>query len=99
MALSSGVVTKPGGNKMPTTKPARLLAASLLAALPAASLLTALPAASLLAALPATAQADIVLSSNDGHSVMSAQMTIVAAQPPAPDTVSLIEVGHYPPVV
>jgi DNA-binding beta-propeller fold protein YncE len=66
---------------MLTTKPARVLAASLLAALPAA------------------AHADIVLSSNDGHSVMNAQMTIVAANPPAPDTVSLIEVGRYPPVV
>ena len=45
------------------------------------------------------AQADIVLSSNDGHSVMDAKMTIVAANPPAPDTISLIEVGSYPPVV
>lgn len=66
---------------MPTTNPARMLVATLLAALPAA------------------AQADIVLSSNDGHSVMDARMSIVAANPPAPDTVSLIEVGHYPPVV
>ena len=68
---------------MPKTRPARLLAASLLIALPAV----------------AHADADIVLSSNDGHSVMDAQMTIVAAKPPAPDTVSLIEVGRYPPVV
>ena len=53
-------------------------------------------AASLLIALPAAAQADVVLSSNDGHSVMDANMTIVAANPPAPDTISLIEVGSYP---
>lgn len=66
---------------MPANKPARLLAAALLTALPAA------------------AHADIVLSSNDGHSVMNAQMKIVAANPPTPDTVSLIEVGRYPPVV
>lgn len=56
-------------------------------------------AAPLLIVLPAAAHADIALSSNDGHSVMDAQMTIVAANPPAPDTVSLIEVGRYPPVV
>jgi DNA-binding beta-propeller fold protein YncE len=56
-------------------------------------------AAALLLAPPAVARADIVLSSNDGHSVMDATMTIVAANPPAPDTVSLIEVGRYPPVV
>jgi len=66
---------------MPTTKPARLLEASLLAALPAA------------------AQADIVLSSNDGHTVMDAQMNQVVPSPVGPDTVSLIEVGHFPPVV
>ncbi len=60
---------------------------------------THLLVASLLTALPAAAHADIVLSSNDGHSVMDAQMTIVAANPPASDTVSLIEVGHYPLVV
>jgi DNA-binding beta-propeller fold protein YncE len=66
---------------VPANKPARLLAAALLTALPAA------------------AHADIVLSSNDGHSVMNAQMKIVAANPPTPDTVSLIEVGRYPPVV
>ena len=60
---------------------------------------TRLLAALLFAALPAAAHADIVLSSNDGHSVMDASKTIVAANPPAPDTVSLIEVGRYPPVV
>lgn len=60
---------------------------------------TRLLAALLFAALPAAAHADIVLSSNDGHSVMDASKTIVAANPPTPDTVSLIEVGRYPPVV
>ncbi len=66
---------------MPTTKPAHLLAASLLVALPVA------------------AHADIVLSANDGHSVMNAQMTIAAPNPVGPDTVTLIEVGRYPPVI
>jgi len=61
--------------------------------------LTSWLAAALVTALPAAAQTDIVLSSNDGHSVMDAAMKIVAANPPAPDTISLIDVGRYPPRV
>ena len=57
-------------------------------------------AASLLAtALPNMARADIVLSSNDGHSVQDAQKNIVAPKDVHPDTVSLIDVSHYPPKV
>ena len=56
-------------------------------------------AATLLATLPAASRADILLSSNDGHSVMDAEMNIVAANPVGPDTVTLIEVGRYPPTV
>jgi DNA-binding beta-propeller fold protein YncE len=57
-------------------------------------------AASLLAAaLPNMARADLVLSSNDGHSVQDAQKNIVAPSPVHPDTVSLIDVSRYPPRV
>src|SRR5215469_11747554 len=45
------------------------------------------------------ARADMVLSSNDGHSVQDAQKAIVAPAPVHPDTVSLIDVSHYPPTV
>jgi DNA-binding beta-propeller fold protein YncE len=55
--------------------------------------------ASLLLALPTAAHADIVLSSNDGHSVMDAKMSIVAPDTIGPDTISLIEVGRYPPTI
>lgn len=57
--------------------------------------------ASLLAtavAIPA-AYADIVLSSNDGHTVMDAKGNLVAASNPGPDTVTLIDVSHYPPTI
>ncbi len=58
-------------------------------------------AASLFAAalLPNMARGDMVLSSNDGHSIQNAQKKIVAPSDPHPDTVSLIDVGHAPPVV
>jgi WD40 repeat protein len=50
-------------------------------------------------AAPIAAQADLVLSSNDGHTVMDAQMNQVAPTPVHPDTVSLIDVSHYPPTI
>ena len=56
-------------------------------------------AAVLLAAAPIAARADIVLSSNDAHSVQDAQKTIVAPKDAHPDTVSLIDVSRYPPVL
>ncbi len=58
-----------------------------------------LAAALLAAALPNAARADLVLSSNDGHSVQNEQKAIVVAKDLHPDTVTLIDVGHYPPAV
>jgi DNA-binding beta-propeller fold protein YncE len=56
-------------------------------------------AAFLLAALPTMAQADVVLSSNDGHSVMDDQKVIVAPNPVGPDTITMIDVSRYPPTI
>ena len=50
-------------------------------------------------ALPVVAMADVVLSSNDGHSVMDAKKSIVAPNPPGADTVSVIDVKSYPPTI
>src|ERR1700712_219111 len=49
--------------------------------------------------LPIAAHADVVLSSNDGHSVMDAQKTIVAPAQPGPDTITVIDVKSYPPTI
>jgi WD40 repeat protein len=57
---------------------------------------------SLLAAaalLPATAMADVVLSSNDGHTVMDAQKVQVTPNPIGPDTITVIDVKSYPPKI
>ena len=56
-------------------------------------------AATLLAALPAAARADIVLSSNDGHTVQDDQKHLVAPKDVHPDTISIIDVAHYPPTI
>lgn len=53
----------------------------------------------MLAAFPATARADIVLSSNDGHTVQDDQKRLVAPKEVHPDTVSVIDVALYPPLV
>jgi DNA-binding beta-propeller fold protein YncE len=45
------------------------------------------------------ARADLVLSSNDGHTVMDAQKNLVAAAHVTPDTLSLIDVSRYPPTI
>jgi DNA-binding beta-propeller fold protein YncE len=58
-----------------------------------------LAAAMLAALLPATARADVVLSSNDGHTVQDEQKVLVAPKDLHPDTVSLIDVSHYPPTI
>ena len=50
-------------------------------------------------ALPIAALADVVLSSNDAHTVMDAQKTLVAPDQPAPDTVTVIDVKSYPPTI
>ncbi len=49
------------------------------------------------ASMPLSARADVVVSSNDGHSVMDASKAIVAPAQPGPDTVSVIDVKSYPP--
>ena len=54
-------------------------------------------AATLLVAPLTAARADLVLSSNDGHTVQDAQKNLVAPKDVHPDTVSLIDVSHYPP--
>jgi DNA-binding beta-propeller fold protein YncE len=55
-------------------------------------------AACLLAAAPGVARAaDLIVSSNDGHTVADAQGHLVAADPVKPDTVDLIDVSSLPP--
>jgi len=44
-------------------------------------------------------RADIILSSNDAHTVLSPEMKAVAPNPVGPDTVTLIDVSHYPPTI
>jgi DNA-binding beta-propeller fold protein YncE len=56
-------------------------------------------AAACLIATSFAAHADLVLSSNDGHSVMDAHKIIVAPGDVKPDTVTLIDVSHYPPTI
>src|SRR4051794_18867855 len=56
-------------------------------------------AASIAGALPLTAKADVVLSSNDGHTVMDAQKTLVAPNPVGADTVTVIDVSSDPPAI
>lgn len=49
--------------------------------------------------LPAAAMADVVLSSNDGHTVMDAGKNQVAPNPVGADTVTVIDVKAYPPKI
>ncbi len=49
--------------------------------------------------MPFAARADIVLSSNDGHTVQDEQKVLVAPKDPHPDTVSIIDVTRYPPAI
>jgi DNA-binding beta-propeller fold protein YncE len=56
-------------------------------------------AAVVTSALPIAAMADVIVSSNDGHSVMDAQKTIVAPNPAGPDTITVIDVKSYPPKI
>ena len=54
--------------------------------------------AALLGVLMAVAaRADIILSSNDGHTVLGPNGELVAPAVPQPDTISVIDVGAYPP--
>ncbi|HEY0184604.1 MAG TPA: hypothetical protein VGC09_17525 [Rhodopila sp.] len=50
-------------------------------------------------AMPIAAMADVVVSSNDAHTVMDAQKTMVSAAQPKPDTVTVIDVKSYPPTI
>jgi len=61
--------------------------------------LHSLLAATMLMALPVAAHADIVLSSNDGHTVQDDQKRLVAPKEVHPDTISIIDVSHYPPTI
>lgn len=57
---------------------------------------TLLLAASVVAS-PTVAWADVVLSSNDGHTVMDAQKVQMAPNPVGADTITVIDVKSYPP--
>jgi DNA-binding beta-propeller fold protein YncE len=83
--------------KEPRLLPAKRLRAKLPPARPRRARL--LLVAMVSGAVPATGMADVVLSSNDGHSVMDAQKTIVAPARPGPDTVTVIDVKSYPPKI
>jgi DNA-binding beta-propeller fold protein YncE len=59
-----------------------------------------LVAAALLAGTPVNAaRPDIILSSNDGHTVQDPEKNLVAPKDVHPDTVSLIDVSLYPPII
>ncbi|MBV9249506.1 MAG: hypothetical protein JO227_09730 [Acetobacteraceae bacterium] len=64
---------------------------------PRMSARTIIIATALTTALPAAARADIVLSSNDGHTVLNEKGDLVAPPNPQADTVTLIDVSRYPP--
>ena len=49
--------------------------------------------------LSAPAHADIVLSANDGHTVLNGKGGLVAAKDPQPDSITIIDVSHYPPKI
>jgi DNA-binding beta-propeller fold protein YncE len=49
--------------------------------------------------LPIAARADVVLSSNDGHTIMDAQKTQVVPNPVGADTITVIDVKSYPPTI
>src|SRR5579859_6976812 len=55
--------------------------------------------AATLLAVPVAVRAEIVLSSNDGHTVQNDQKVLVAPKDPHPDTVSVIDVSRNPPVI
>jgi len=55
--------------------------------------------AAFVAALPVAAMSDVVLSSNDGHTVMNAQKAQVAPSPVGADTITVIDVKSYPPTI
>jgi DNA-binding beta-propeller fold protein YncE len=56
-------------------------------------------AAAVTSTLPMVAMADVIVSSNDAHTVMDAQKQMVAPNPAGPDTVTIIDVKSYPPKI
>jgi len=63
------------------------------------TLLVAAVATLPIAALPIAARADVVLSSNDAHTVMDAGKNMIAPNPAGADTVTVIDVKSYPPKI
>jgi DNA-binding beta-propeller fold protein YncE len=49
--------------------------------------------------LAGPAAADLVVSSNDGHTIMDAKGNLVAPEHPTPDTITVIDVKQYPPMI
>jgi WD40 repeat protein len=60
---------------------------------------TLLFAALVSTSLPIAAMADVIVSSNDGHTVMDTSKAMVAPEESAPDTVTVIDVKSYPPTI
>jgi len=56
-------------------------------------------AAAAMLCLVAPVRADIVLSANDGHTVLNGKGGLVAAKEPKADTITLIDVKRYPPKI
>jgi DNA-binding beta-propeller fold protein YncE len=56
-------------------------------------------ASALLLAAPAGARSAILLSANDGHTVMGPVMTAIAPPDPHPDTLSVIDLSASPPAI
>lgn len=48
---------------------------------------------------PAAAMADVILSSNDGHTIMDDKKNQVAPNPVGPDTITVIDVKSWPPKI
>lgn len=57
----------------------------------------ALLGAALASVAAAAARADVILSMNDGHTVLGPTGALAAPNPPRPDTVSVIDVSSMPP--
>jgi DNA-binding beta-propeller fold protein YncE len=63
------------------------------------NLSTLLLAAAVTSALPVAVMADVVVSSNDAHTVMDAGKNQIAPSPAGPDTITVIDVKSYPPKI
>lgn len=53
---------------------------------------------SVLASVSSIVHADILVSTNDGHSAL-VNGAVVASKPTHPDTLSVVDIGHFPPKV